>query len=132
MKRLKYAVILLLGLSMVTTMTSCKKDNSQLIVGKWEVVHYINTDDADDSFDPSNIDPSMYGNYWEGAIWEFSSNGVVTINGERHHYSTQGDVLTVDFIVNFEIYKLTNSSLIIWYYFNETKVLEYYELKKVG
>ena len=42
MKRLKYAVILLLGLSMATMMTSCKKDNTQLIEGKWKAVNTPN------------------------------------------------------------------------------------------
>lgn len=45
MKRLKYAVILLLGLSMATMMTSCNKENNyqNRIIGKWHVtkcIHY--------------------------------------------------------------------------------------------
>lgn len=41
MKRLKYAVILLLGLSMATMMSSCKKDNSQLIAGEWVATNTV-------------------------------------------------------------------------------------------
>ena len=46
MKSLKYAVILLLGLSMATMMSSCKKDNAQSIVGKWEATNRFRVEGA--------------------------------------------------------------------------------------
>ena len=128
MKRLKYAVILLLGLSMATMMTSCTKDNAQLIVGKWEIVYHLESGQA---IDPSNLDLSLYDNHGVGEIWEFSSDGVWSHRHETGTYLIQGDVLTllVGFTWNFDIYELTNSSLKFGGF---AFGYHYYEFKKVN
>lgn len=130
MNKLKYAVILLLGLSMVSMITSCKKDNTQLIVGKWEVIHHSSK--VTETFDPASITPSMYDNHEVGDVWEFSSDGVLTMDGERMPYTIQGDILTIQYMfsINFNIYELTNSSLKIWCYFWGEG--EYYEFKRTN
>lgn len=102
MKRLKYAVILLLGLSMATTMmTSCKKDNAQSIVGKWEVTNEVH---------------SNYGAIPVGYLYSFTAEGMTTFPlGIGMVYNIKGDTLFVPEVTGtqlpFIIDEITNSTL---------------------
>ena len=100
MKRLRYAVILLLGLSMAMMMSSCKKDNSQLIVGKWEATNRFRVEGA---FVIK-----------EGDKFTFNESGVTTFPfGMALTYETTGNTLHFylehDFDLNID--ELTNSTL---------------------
>ena len=102
MKRLKYAVILLLGLSMATTMmTSCKKDNAQSIVGKWEVTNEVH---------------HHVGTIPVGCLYSFTTEGMTTFPlGIGMVYNIKGDTLFVPEVTGTEdpfiIDELTNSTL---------------------
>ena len=103
MKKLKYAVILLLGLSMATTMmTSCKKDNTQLIVGQWELMQDM----------PWGKDGGVIP---AGTKYSFSAEGITTFPfGMGINYEVNGNILTLTIFnesTNCVIVELTNSTL---------------------
>ena len=130
-KTLKVMAILLFAVTMVT-MSSCSKEDTyqRKIVGKWEVVHDYS---GSQSFDPANIDQSLYDDDDVGEIWEFFSDGSITIDGEGGvTYTIQGDYLVFQqlFVFNYHIQELTNSSMIIW---RDTlfDTYDYLEFKKV-
>ena len=51
----------------MTALTSCKKDNQNLIIGKWECVTASFTEDGETNSVPGVI----------GLVWEFKTNGTV-------------------------------------------------------
>lgn len=103
MKRLTHAVILLLGLSMATMMTSCTKDNSQMIVGNWELtedtwIHLGN----------------MYAVADAGMVFKFTADGFTTFPTAFFsvNYELEGNTLIIG-DDGFNIDKLTNSTMIL-------------------
>ncbi len=149
MKRLKYAVILLLGLSMATMMTSCNKESSykDKIVGVWQTTkETIYTYDLSGSL----INESSYDDYSEDENyrWEFFSEGLVKTSGEIWHktnskdyfisYVIDGNRLIFSLIGDTEEYtilELTNSTM-EWEQeyvssYSNCKYVYRYEFKKV-
>lgn len=103
MKRLKYAVILLLGLSMATTMmTSCTKDKAQLIVGEWEVISATHIHNGQSDYE------------YVGLIYTFNEK---TTNFPDYlpyfTYEIKDNTLSVTNDDTYTIVELTNSSLIL-------------------
>ena len=103
MKRLKYAVILLLGLSMATTMmTSCTKDKAQSSIGEWEVISATYVDDGE----------TLSG--YAGLVFTFNEK---TTNFPDYlpyfTYEINGNILTITHNDPFTIVELTSSSLIL-------------------
>lgn len=132
-KTLKVMALLLCTITISMVLSSCSKEDSyqRKIVGKWEVVHDYS---GRQSFDPANFDQSLYDDYYVGEIWEFFSDGSITIDGAGSiTYTIQEDHLVLHefFVANYHIYELTNSSMIIWMdkQFLDTPV--YIEFKKV-
>ena len=117
MKRLKSAVILLLGLSMATMMTSCNKESSyqDKIIGKWQVTKIIwYTYDLSGTL----VDESVFNDIDD--VYEFFSNGSVYANVEDGEiytvsYVITGNTLSFIFGMPFEehtILELTNSTMV--------------------
>lgn len=120
MKKLKYAVILLLGLSMATMMTSCKKDNAQLIVGKWELVT-----------DMQFYLLGEYETYPAGTQYSFSADGITTFPlGWGFGYEVQDDIILIgrgEDVLTVKIEKLTNTTMKL----SNEQIKGQCELKKV-
>jgi uncharacterized protein (TIGR03066 family) len=94
-KTLKVMAMLLFVVSM-TTLTSCKKENTKLIVGRWECVTASYTDDGITESIPA----------LKGMVWEFKADGKVVadvsidlpdidIIEADATYVVSGDVLTI-------------------------------------
>lgn len=116
MKRLKYAVILLLGLSMATMMTSCSKEKSyqNRIVGKWQ-----QTEDKYSIYNSTGtlVCPPVITNYDEedGEIIEFYPDNVYdSDSGGMKHYKIEGDNITLWAGEKYEytIQELTNATMV--------------------
>lgn len=103
MKVLKYAVILLLGLSMATMMTSCTKDKAQLIVGEWETVSVTYVSNG-----------ALHNGGYAGLVYTFNDK---TTNFPQVLYNLPYEIndntLTVISEDSFTIVELTSSSLIL-------------------
>lgn len=133
MKKLKYAVILLLGLSMVSTMmTSCKKDNDNMnnggngggsyqtkIVGEWELIKFSGCwyDSIGTLILEREFDVEKYENFKftsEGMvsmdwIW-WKSDGIVIAT-----YDIEDDNLKMrytDCTIEWTIKEMTNSTMV--------------------
>lgn len=107
MKRLKYAVILLLGLSMATTMmTSCTKDKAQSIIGEWEVISATYISNGEPLYD--------YTDEYGGLVYTFNEK---TTNFPDYlpyfTYEINDNILTVTNDGSYTIVELTSSSLIL-------------------
>lgn len=111
MKTLKLMTILLCLVSAVAV-TSCKKDASELIVGKWKVVHSY-------EYTTSNPDRHLYEDSAVGDTYEFTDDGNViwTSSGgdERQSYpfSISENTITVAFFSG-GVEECTNTSLIFY------------------
>lgn len=154
MKRLKYAVILLLGLSMATMMTSCNKESNyqNRIIGKWHVTkdaiytydlsgtllnEYVDDDDYNFEF----FGGSVKGNYpWKSDDDYYMISYEITEN--TLYFFAFGVVQG-----EFKILEITNSTMVWereyesgWYYDEELqhdisgsfRKVERIELKKVN
>lgn len=100
MKKTLKLMVMLLCVAAFATLSSCSKDNEDLIVGKWKIV-----------YNSSN-------NTGTGYVWEFKSNGKMTtddprelIYGTEVEYTVNDDILTLAGMMSFSIDKLTNSEL---------------------
>jgi uncharacterized protein (TIGR03066 family) len=120
-KTLKVMTMLLFVVSM-TTLTSCKKENTKLIVGRWECVTASYTDDGITESIPA----------LKGMVWEFKADGKVVadvsidlpdidINEADATYVVSGDVLTIKSVESdgdidtekYLIKELTKSKLVL-------------------
>ena len=136
-KTKKVMALLLCAITMAAVLSSCsKEDNYQRkIVGKWEVIHSYRSYGS--SFNPVNFDHSLCQDHSAGDIWEFFSDGSVSVEDWEDigtcTYSIQGDylVMRVGFVLSYHIQELTNSSLIIWEYKSFADEETYIEFKKV-
>ena len=136
-KTLKVMAMLLFVVSM-TALTSCKKENTKLIVGRWECVTASYTDDGITESIPA----------LKGMVWEFKSDGKVVadvsidlpdidIIEADATYVVSGNTLTIrsveiDHDVETETYlikELTNSKLILQERDNDDYLL--IEFKKI-
>ena len=127
MKRLKYAVILLLGLSMATIMTSCKKDSgengnsnggggntySELIVGRWKATNTWGS--------------HGFLQIHEDQLVVFTADGLTTFPyGEAVGYIIEGDELIPQVNEEFPPYiidELTSSTLKIEHVYAEGQLV---------
>ena len=113
---------LLLFVVSMTTLTSCKKENTKLIVGRWECVTASYTDDGITESIPA----------LKGMVWEFKADGKVVadvsidlpdidIIEADATYVVSGDVLTIKSVESdgdidtekYLIKELTNSKLML-------------------
>ena len=136
-KTLKVMAMLLFVVSM-TALTSCKKENTKLIVGRWECVTASYTDDGITESIPA----------LKGMVWEFKSDGKVVadvsidlpdidIIEADATYVVSGNTLTIrsveiDHDVETETYlikELTNSKLVLQERDNDDYLL--IEFKKI-
>lgn len=110
MKKLIYAVMLLLGMSVF--MTSCEKEGgdngnsskySKLIVGTWQMVKadYL---DEDGTTEPARVD--------DDEIYTFKENGIVEAFGTSFPYQIDGNKVII-IIENYTIEKLTKDELVL-------------------
>lgn len=149
MKRLKYAVILLLGLSMATIMTSCSKESSykDRIVGEWQMIS--DTYYAYDSSGTLIIEDADYdGIPNESAKWKFDflSEGMVKLSS--YWLKSNTEILFVPYLIEgsdlyidindpivYTIQELTNSKM-VWKEelssYGNPKRLVIYEFKRVS
>ena len=101
----------------MTALTSCSKDNSELILGKWKLTKITGTTQGV-SYTVS-IDEFMAAYGAEDAedfIMEFKSDGTVCIGNEVTTYSINHSTLTVvedEGPVEMTIEKLTSSTMIL-------------------
>ena len=129
---------MLLFVVSMTALTSCKKENTKLIVGRWECVTASYTDDGITESIPA----------LKGMVWEFKSDGKVVadvsidlpdidIIEADATYVVSGNTLTIrsveiDHDVETETYlikELTNSKLILQERDNDDYLL--IEFKKI-
>ena len=113
---------MLLFVVSMTTLTSCKKENTKLIVGRWECVTASYTDDGITESIPA----------LKGMVWEFKADGKVVadvsidlpdidIIEADATYVVSGDVLTIKSVESdgdidtekYLIKELTNSKLML-------------------
>ncbi|MBR4391799.1 MAG: lipocalin family protein [Bacteroidales bacterium] len=153
MKKLKYAVILLLGLSMVMIMTSCNKEEDvssykDKIVGEWQM-----TKEYYCRYDPTGAidDESEYyvPNDEEMGKWKFFSEGMVRMSNDWWHKSNSelSEFYNVPYIIDestlyigdgsdeftYTIKELTNSTMVLeqeYYYSDGSRSVGRYEFKK--
>ena len=151
MKRLTNAVILLLGLSMVTMMTSCNKENDvssykEKIVGEWQM-----TKESNFEYDPTGAIVHEYEYYIPfedelAGIWAFTSEGTVRIPIIK---KSNTDYVIMSYLIEestlyigpgiytdddaFTIRELTNSTMVLEQedsYSNGSKRVKKYEFKR--
>ncbi len=113
---------MLLFVVSMTTLTSCKKENTKLIIGRWECVTASYTDDGITESIPA----------LKGMVWEFKADGKVVadvsidlpdidIIEADATYAVSGDVLTIKSVESdgdidtekYLIKELTKSKLVI-------------------
>ena len=113
---------MLLFVVSMTTLTSCKKENTKLIVGRWECVTASYTDDGITESIPA----------LKGMVWEFKADGKVVadvsidlpdidIIEADATYVVSGDILTIKSVESdgdidtekYLIKELTNSKLML-------------------
>lgn len=68
MRKTLKLMVMLLCVAAVATLSSCSKDNEDLIIGKWEIVKFTDNLLGEDN---SRI----------GEIWEFKTDGMLSSNG---------------------------------------------------
>ena len=129
---------MLLFVVSMTTLTSCKKENTKLIVGRWECVTASYTDDGITESIPA----------LKGMVWEFKADGKVVadvsidlqdidIIEADATYVVSGNTLTIrsveiDHDIETETYlikELTNSKLVLQERDNDDYLL--IEFKKI-
>ena len=129
---------MLLFVVSMTALTSCKKENTKLIVGRWECVTASYTEDGITQSIPA----------LKGMVWEFKADGKVVADISIDHpdidiieadatYVVSGNTLTIrsveiDHEVETETYlikELTNSKLILQERDNDDYLL--IEFKKI-
>ncbi len=122
MKKTLKAMAMLLFVVSMTTLTSCKKENTKLIIGRWECVTASYTDDGITESIPA----------LKGMVWEFKADGKVVadvsidlpdidIIEADATYAVSGDVLTIKSVESdgdidtekYLIKELTKSKLVI-------------------
>ncbi len=109
MQKITKALTLLLFLTSLSTLTSCKKTNYELIIGQWKCIEATKHGQSDEM--ENNI----------GVVWNFTSDRTMqTIFTDGITYETkyeiEDDILTIiddDSPIPFTITKLTNNELIL-------------------
>lgn len=109
MQKITKALTLLLFLTSLSTLTSCKKTNYELIIGQWKRIEATKHGQSDEM--ENNI----------GVVWNFTSDRTMqTIFTDGITYETkyeiEDDILTIiddDSPIPFTITKLTNNELIL-------------------
>lgn len=106
MKKFRIAALLMCFVALSMAFTSCQK-NEDLIVGKWKCTQV--------SGSSTSMDASV------GAIWEFTADNKVTIEGiSAATYTVDGDDLTISvsafgtsMSIKLDIVKLNKSTMIL-------------------
>lgn len=106
MKKFRIAALLMCFVALSMTMTSCQK-NEDLIVGKWKCTAV--------SGSSTSMDASV------GAIWEFTADNKVSIEGvSGATYTVDGDKLTITvdayvttISIKCDIQKLNKTTMIL-------------------
>ena len=111
--------VMLICLTVITTFSSCERENNHRIVGKWKCTQL-------------SIDGTDWVNYPydEWSIWCFKSNNTVVdgVTGTEHPYSIDGSTILIPlnnpdidydgiegYVNKYEIISLTHSELILRY-----------------
>ena len=113
-------MVMLLCVAAVATLSSCSKDNEDLIIGKWEIVKFTDNLLGEDN---SRI----------GEIWEFKTDGMLSSDGNNISYSINGnDIIFMGGLVYGTITTLTKSKLVmdVGSVLN-TNEINHYEFKKI-
>lgn len=88
---------MLLFVVSMTALTSCKKENTKLIVGRWECVTASYTDDGITESIPA----------LKGMVWEFKADGKVVAD-------VSIDLQDIDIIEADATYVVSGNTLTIW------------------
>ena len=117
MKKTMKVLAMVLFVVGMTALTSCSKDNSELILGKWKMTKITGsvegvtyTISIDEFLEAYGVEDA------EDFIIEFKSDGMVYAGDEVSPYSINRNTLTVtegDDVVDMTIKKLTSSKLIL-------------------
>ena len=95
---------MLLCVASMATLSSCSKDNEDLLIGKCEV------EKCSQTINGNVTDLSAY----IGKIWEFKTGGMLTVNGDDVNYSINGNNITIiGGIWSGTITTLTKSELVL-------------------
>ncbi len=120
MRKTLKLIAMLLCVAAVATLSSCSKENEDLIIGKWEIVKCTSNLSGEDN--------SMI-----GIIWEFKTDGMMSANGQNVSYSIDGNnIILMGGWFSGTITTLTKSKLVMELSsaFN-TDEMTHYELKKI-
>ena len=122
MKKTLKLMAMLLCVAAVATLSSCSKDNEDLIIGKWEVVKCTKTENGNVEELNSQI----------GKIWEFKTGGVLSCDGNNTTYSISGnDIILMGGLFSGTITTLTKSKLVLDYSYASNTKTRHYEFKKI-
>ena len=120
----------------MASLTSCQKDYSSLIIGKWEF-QYVEATFNGQTFQLDVDDlASMVGMQIDSdeLILEFKNNGYVYADGDGTPYKVDGSKLTItaeDQTMEFEITQLTSSKLTLEFHNDEVGMDMVMYLKRV-
>lgn len=120
MRKTLKLIAMLLCVAAVATLSSCSKENEDLIIGKWEVVKCTSNLSGED-------------NSVIGRIWEFKTDGMLSADGENVSYSINGNnIILMGGLVSGTITTLTKSKLVMELSFVlATNEMKHFELKKI-
>lgn len=95
---------MLLCVAAFASLSSCSKDNEDLILGKWKCT-VDNYTDNNNGFQHQSF---------VGEIWEFKDGGVLVIDGNSTAYSVSGETITISGgLMSGTIEELTSSKLVL-------------------
>ena len=104
MKKALKMMAMLLCMAAVATLSSCSKDNEDLIIGKWEVVKYTEIENGIATERDNHI----------GDIWEFKTGGIMSSGGDNITYSVSGNsIVFMGGLMSATIATLTKSKLVL-------------------
>lgn len=100
---------MLLCVAAFASLSSCSKDNEDLILGKWKCT-------VDNYTDNNN---GLQHHSLVGKIWEFKDGGVLVSDGNSTAYSVSGETITIyGGLMSGTIEELTSSKLVLDLQFN--------------
>lgn len=101
----------------MTAVTSCSKDNTNLILGKWKMAKITGSaQGVTYTISMHEFMEAYGGNGWDDFVIEFKNDGKVYAGDEAFSYSINRDKLTVfegEDTVEMTINKLTSSKLVL-------------------
>ena len=117
MKKIMKVMTMVLFVVSMTAVTSCTKDNANLIIGRWKMSKITGSSHGVTYSMSINEFMEAYGEGdTEDFIIEFKNDGKVYVGNDSSHYSVSGNKLTVtegEISVQLTIKKLTVSKLVL-------------------